>query len=292
MNSNNPTDSINPTDSTNPSNSIKHMVPVWNTPPTHLLLPKKDVHIWRAVLDLPSSSLQEFKSKLSADERIKADRFRFERDRNRFIVSSGILKTILGYYIGTEPGEIRFCYENRGKPRLDDAFHDTGIHFNVCHSEGLALYIFTRDHKVGIDIERVRDFPEMVQIIEQFFSVREKMVFRRLPDSKKREAFFNCWTRKEAFIKAIGEGFFYPLNQFDVSFAPDEPSRLLTIEGDSEKVSQWLMGSIKPALGFTAAFAVQSHDWRLHFWQWPDQPIENKDPNGLLNTLTNSGNQS
>ena len=239
-----------------------------------------------------SSSLEEFKGKLSVDERIRAERLRFERDRNRFIVSSGILRTILGCYMGAEPSEIRFCYEYRGKPRPLDPFGKTSIHFNLSHSDGLALYVFSRDHDVGVDMECVRDLPEMDQIVEQFFSVREKMVFRKLPDSKKREAFFNCWTRKEAFIKAIGEGFSYPLNQFDVSFTPDEPSRLLTIEGDSEKAAQWFMLSLEPSPGFTAAFAVEGHGWQLHFWQWSDESIESKDPNGLLNPSMNSGNWS
>lgn len=251
------------------------MVPIWNTPPAYFELSNKDVHIWQAALDLPSSSVQELKEKLSIDERIKAERLRFERDRNRFIVRFGILRTILGSYMGVEPVKVRFRYGNHGKPRLCDAFGPADIHFNVSRSEGLALYVFTRDHEVGVDIERIRDIPEMEEIVEQFFSARENAVFRSLPRSKTRQAFFTCWTRKEAFMKAIGEGLFYPLNRFDVSFSPDEPSRLLSIDGDPEKASQWFMLSLKPAVGFTAALAIKGHGWRLHFWQWPDQPTSN-----------------
>jgi len=251
------------------------MVPIWNTPPAYFELSNKDVHIWQAALDSPGNRVQEFREKLSLDERAKAERLRFERDRNRFIVRFGILRTILGFYTGTEPNEIRFCYGNRGKPRLCDAFGRAGIHFNVSHSEGLALYVFTRDHEVGVDIERIRDIPEMEEIVEQFFSARENAIFRSLPRSKKRQAFFTCWTRKEAFMKVIGEGLFYPLNRFDVSFSPDEPSRLLSIDGDPEKASQWFMLSLKPAVGFIAALAIKGHGWRLHFWQGPDQPTSN-----------------
>lgn len=251
------------------------MVPIWNTPPAYFELSNKDMHIWQAALDSPGNRVQEFKEKLSLDERAKAERLRFERDRNRSVVRSGILRTILGFYTGTEPNEIRFRYGDRGKPRLCDAFGRAGIHFNVSHSEGLALYVFTRDHEVGVDIERIRDIPEMEEIVEQFFSARENAIFRSLPRSKKRQAFFTCWTRKEAFMKVIGEGLFYPLNRFDVSFSPDEPSRLLSIDGDPEKASQWFMLSLKPAVGFIAALAIKGHGWRLHFWQGPDQPTSN-----------------
>lgn len=251
------------------------MVPVWNTPPAYFELSKKDVHIWRATLDLPSLDVQEFREKLSLYERAKAERLRFGRDRNRSIVRFGILRTILGLYTGIEPNEIRFCYGNRGKPRLRHAFAPQGIHFNVSHSAGLALYVFTRDHEVGLDIELIRDIPEMEEIFERFFSTKENAVFRSLPKSKKREAFFNCWTRKEAFIKAVGKGLHYPLDKFDVSFAPHEPPRLLTIDGDTERGSQWFIRSLKPAAGFTAALAIKGHGWRLHFLQWQDQPTSN-----------------
>ena len=233
------------------------MEPLWRIPLADLPLSKKDVHIWRAALDLPSRSIQELKEKLSIDELVRAERFRFERDRNRFIVRLGILRTILGFYMGVEPDEVRFCYGNHGKPRLRNAFGKTGINFNLSHSEGLALYVFSRDHEIGIDVERIHDIPEMEEIVERFFSGKENVVFRALPRSKKREAFFNCWTRKEAFIKAIGEGLFYPLDKFDVSFTPDEPSRLLSIDGDSEKASQWFMLNLKPASGFSVAQLVE-----------------------------------
>jgi 4'-phosphopantetheinyl transferase len=142
-------------------------------------------------------------------------------------------------------------------------------------SEDLAIYGFTRDHEIGVDIEHIRDIPEMDQIAERFFSARENGVFRSLPENTKKEAFFNCWTRKEAFMKAIGEGLFYPLNRFEVSFSPDEPSRLLSMGGDPELASQWLMLSLHPVAGFTAALAIKGHGWRLHFWQWPDQATTN-----------------
>ena len=244
------------------------MVASWETPSADLSLLKKEVHLWRADLHLPDRNIQGLHQILSTAERMKAERLHFERNRREFIIGVGILRKILGSYLGVDPKALQFTRGKRGKPMLCDLFANGSIHFNMSHSEGLALYGFTRDHEIGVDIEFVRNIPEMDHIAEQFFSKRENDVFRSLPESKKKEAFFNCWTRKEAFVKAIGEGFFYPLDQFEVSFTPDEPSRLLTIDGDSQTASQWFVGSIKPASGFTAAFAMEGHDWRLHFWQW------------------------
>jgi 4'-phosphopantetheinyl transferase len=251
------------------------MGPFWKIPPPGLSLSKSDLHIWLARLDLVIPIVQKLNQTLSTDESERAERFRFEQDRKNSIVSQGILRTILGCYLNLEPSRVRFCYGKHGKPRLADAIGNGTIHFNLSHSAGIALYGFTRDYEIGVDIERIHGIPEMDQIVEEFFSMREKDVFRSLPEDMKKEAFFNCWTRKEAFMKAIGEGLFYPLNRFDVSFSPDEPSRLLSIDGDPEKASQWFVLSLKPAAGFTAALAIKGHGWRLHFWQWPDQPTSN-----------------
>lgn len=251
------------------------MAPLWKIPPPSLSLSNRDIHIWRADLDLPAIGIQKLAQTLSTDERARAKRFRFEQHRKRFIASQGILRAILGCCLNVEPLRLQFCYGEHGKPWLADTVGNGTIHFNLSRSEGLALYGFARNHEVGVDIERIRDIPEMEEIVEQFFSPREHAVFRSLPRSKKRHAFFTCWTHKEAFMKAVGEGLFYPLNRFDVSFSPDEPGRLLSIEGDPEKASQWFMLSLKPAAGFTAALAVKGHGWRLHFWQWPDQPTGN-----------------
>lgn len=244
------------------------MVVSWKTPAADLSLSKKDLHVWRADLNLPDRSIQQLNQILSTDERMRAERFRFEKDKKKFVIGVGILRTILGPYVGVEPKELRFIHGKRGKPMLDDVFANGSIQFNMSHSEGLALYGFTRDHEIGVDIEFVRDIPEMNKIAEQFFSIKENEVFRSLPESKKKEAFFNCWTRKEAFIKAIGDGLYQPLDMFDVALKPSEPAKLLGIGGDSKRASRWLIHDLEPAPGFTAAFAVEGRDWRLRFWQW------------------------
>jgi 4'-phosphopantetheinyl transferase len=199
---------------------------------------------------------------------MRAERFHFEHDRKRFIVARGILRTILGWYLGVEHSRLQFCYRKNGKPALADTFGKGRIHFNLSHSEGLALYAFTRDREIGVDIEYIHDLSEMDQIAERFFSTGENNVFRELPESKKKEAFFRCWTCKEAFIKAIGDGLSHPLDKFDVSSVPGEPARLLGIEGDAKAASRWTIQELKPASGFAAAFAAEGRRWRLRCWQW------------------------
>lgn len=245
------------------------MKPSWNAPPTQLNLSSKDVHIWRAVLELPSSRVEELEETLSIDERSRAGRFRIERDRSQFVAARGILRLILGCYLGDEPGAFRFCYEKNGKPRLENACGKTGIQFNLSHSEGLALYVFTQDHEVGVDLERIQDLPEMEKIVEQFFSVRERIAFAALPMSEKKETFFSWWTRKEAFTKATGDGLSYPLERLDVSVIGKETADLLGRFGDTNKEARWSVANVKPADQFTGAFVVEGERWHVQYWQWP-----------------------
>jgi 4'-phosphopantetheinyl transferase len=233
-----------------------------------LNLADDEVHICIAVLDLPIIGIKKLNQMLSSDERKRAERFHFEQDRKRFIVGVGILRTILGYYLSVEPGELRFCYGKHGKPRLADAFANGSIHFNMSHSDGLTLYGFTREREIGVDIERVRDIPEMDKIVEQFFSAKEKDFLRSLPESMKKEVFFDCWTKKEAFIKAIGDGLYQPLDKFDVAPIPGELTRPLRMGEDSKIASRWFIQDLKPAPGFAGAFAVEGGSCQLRFYQW------------------------
>jgi 4'-phosphopantetheinyl transferase len=224
-----------------------------------------EIHIWCVSLDQPLSRFQRL---LSMDERMRAERFHFEEDGKRFIICRGILRTILGYYLGVEPSWFHFYYGKNKKPALADTFVKGDIHFNLSHSDGLALYAFTCNREIGVDIEHIRDIPEIEQIVARFFSERENAVFRTLPKSKKKEAFFSCWTRKEAFIKAMGNGLSWPLNRFDVSLVPGELARVQRIEGDSRAASRWSIEDLKPAPGFAAAFAIKGRIGRVRCWQW------------------------
>ncbi len=224
-----------------------------------------EIHIWCASLDQPVSGFQRL---LSVDEEARAERYHFDEDRRRFIVRRGILKTLLGNYLGIEPYQIQFCYGKNGKPALSDTFGNGEVRFNLSHSEGLALYAFTRSRKIGVDIEYIRDVPEMEQIADRYFSENEKAVFHTLPESKKKEAFFNCWTRKEAFIKATGEGLSASLDRFDVSLAPGEPARLLGVEGDSIDESQWSICNLNIDIRYKAALVKEGKCCGTIYFQW------------------------
>ena len=240
----------------------------WHLPPPDLALSRDDVHVWRASLKQPPERGRQLAQTLSCDEMMRAERFRFERDRRRFVVGRGVLRTILGRYLGVEPGQMQFRYDPRGKPHLAEAVGGCGLQFNLAHSHELALYAFTRDREIGVDLEYVRPMPDAEEIAARFFSTRENAVFRVLPKSQKLEAFYNCWTRKEAYLKAIGDGLARPLDQFDVSLAPGDPAMLLHVEGDPLETARWSLQALTPAVGYVAAVAVEGRGWRLACWQW------------------------
>jgi 4'-phosphopantetheinyl transferase len=241
----------------------------WLPPADIPALSKNDVHIWIAGLDYAANSMQEFRVLLSDDERRNAERFHFARDRKRFIVGRGLLRTIIGkFYLGIEPNLLEFCSGSRGKPYLASKM-DGGLRFNQADSQELALYAFTRDHEIGVDIEYMRHLDDAPQVVDGSFSKAERAAFNALLDREKEDAFFNCWTRKEAFIKAIGEGLYFPLDQFDVSLAPGEPSQLLRVVGQPEEASRWSLMSFTPAVNFKAALAVRCIDCNVKFWRFP-----------------------
>lgn len=214
--------------------------------------------------------MQQLAQTLAPDERERAERFHFERDRWRFVVGRGVLRTILGCYLELEPGQLKFCCGPYGKPGLAKmpSTRENRLYFNLAHSQGLALYAVTREHEIGVDVEYIRAIPEMEQIAARFFSAQENAVLRSLPPGQRQEAFFNCWTRKEAYIKAIGDGLAQPLAEFNVSLAPGEPTRLLSIKGDVQAAALWSVQALTPAPGYVAALAVKGHEGQLKYWRW------------------------
>jgi len=240
----------------------------FSPPPLNLMLTTDDIHIWYATLDVPLSQFEILSNTLSTDEFLRAERFHFEKDRKHFVVGRGILRSILGSYLGIKPGRMKFCYGENGKPALLDQTCRGMIRFNLSHSNGMTLYAFAIGREIGIDIEKVRDISEMEQIAESHFSVREYNVLCTLSESKIKEAFYNCWTRKEAFIKAIGDGLTMPLDSFDVSVVSGEPAKLLSIQGDQTKADHWSLQALTPSPGFIGALAVEGEYRHLACWQW------------------------
>jgi 4'-phosphopantetheinyl transferase len=185
-------------------------------------------------------------------------------------VARGLLRKILGIYLNTKPDRLRFSYGKHGKPSIISGSGKEKLKFNLAHSDGLALYAFTCGRHIGIDIERIRVDFDHEQLAAQFFSPQENAMLRCLPAHMKTEAFFSCWTLKEAYIKAKGDGLSLPLNQFDVSLVPGEPATLLNYRGDPQEASRWSLKQLRAGPGYTAALAVEGHGWRLACWQWPE----------------------
>jgi len=232
-------------------------------------LHRDEVHVWWAALDRPAATLGLMQQMLAPDEQLRAERFCFARDRERFVVCRATLRALLARYLYVEPEHIQFCYGSHGKPMLAAPFHDNEIQFNVSHSQGVALYVFARKRAVGVDVEHIRPIADAEQIVERFFSLRERTVFRSLPTAEQRETFFNWWTRKEACVKAIGEGLAYPLDRIDVSLIPDGLVRLFCSESTSHVPAFWSLRSLAALPGYAAALAVEGGGWALITRQCP-----------------------
>ena len=248
----------------------------WESPPPALTLSHDAVHVWRAPLDAPASRVRALKPLLSTDERQRAARYGFARDRRRFVVARATLRLLLGRYLNLAPVRVRLSYGAHGKPALDASQRETDLRFNVTHSEDLALYAFARGRDVGVDLEWVRPLADAQPIAEAFFSARERAALLELAPHQRQQAFYACWTRKEAYLKARGDGLAVPLDQFDVSLAPDEPARLLGVQGDRRERTRWSLRELTPAAGTVAALAVRvpaasGRRWALQCWQWPCQ---------------------
>jgi len=220
-------------------------------------LGEHDVHVWQCWLnDYPESELLRLEKFLSADEKERVARFRFEKNRNEFTLSRGWLRMLLGQYLGVSPAELAFTYSAYGKPAIGVPAM-ASLHFNVSHTDGMAVFGFTWNRRVGIDIEKPRENVKVEELAERFFSVAEKQALREVPPENRREAFFRCWTRKEAYIKAIGEGLSHPLHQFDVSLAPGELRALLCARPDASEASRWVLRDVPITPGYISAVAVE-----------------------------------
>ncbi len=244
------------------------VVPSWNSPPLDLTLDLGEIHVWRVSLDQTESCLQSLQQTLSTDERTKADRFRFPKDRSQFIVSRGALRAILSRYLNISSHILRFDYNPYGKPSLIVTQGGNTLRFNLSHSRGMALIAITKNRDIGVDIEGINPNFSGLEIAEKFFSPLENSVLRSLPEHLQATAFFTCWTRKEAYIKAVGKGLSIPLNQFDVSLAPGEPAALLNVEENPEEASKWSLIELFPSSDMVAAVAVAGDCWKLHCWEW------------------------
>jgi 4'-phosphopantetheinyl transferase len=241
----------------------------WLDAPERPRLAEGEVHVWRVRLNQNEATRRELSESLSADERERAGRFHFRRDREHFTVARGALRSILGLYTGVAPRLLRFSYDEYGKPSLCGEAGVAPLRFNLSHSNELALYAVARGRAVGIDLEYVRAEFAGLEIAERFFSPCEVSALRALPPGERAVAFFNCWTRKEAYIKARGEGLSHPLHLFTVSLAPGEPAALLRTDDDPQDAARWAIVELHPSEGYRAAVAVEGGPPSLRCWRWP-----------------------
>jgi 4'-phosphopantetheinyl transferase len=238
---------------------------VWNPPRENLHLPFDQVHVWRLNLDLPEASIDDLWKTLSADEQQRTNRYRFERDRRWFIARRGRVRHILGEYLASDPASLKFSYNRYGKPALQME-SQRWLSFNSSHSLGLALLACARQVDIGVDLEYRRENINFLDLAKKFFSTKEVAELRLLSMASLSQAFFLCWTRKEAFIKASGEGLSMPLDAFDVSVMPGEPARLLGTRQGLEPPDQWSLFNLEPDPEYSAALVVHGQGYELCCW--------------------------
>lgn len=242
-----------------------------NTRLESLLLAGTEVDIWRVDLAEHQAEIQQFPKLLSPDETQRADRFCFERDRRRFIVARTATRQILSQYVNLAPKELVFSYGKQGKPELEGDAKKSGITFNVSHCCETALIAVTRGLIVGIDIEQINPEFATKEISQHFFSVSEVARLRTLPQSAQAKAFFSCWTRKEAYVKALGEGLSVPLNSFEVFFGPEVPAGLIRVRVGPDKLLCLSIYDIDVSPEFKAALVIEGNGHQLRQMIWIPQ---------------------
>jgi 4'-phosphopantetheinyl transferase len=213
------------------------------------------VHLWQTPLEDRASEVTAWYELLSRDEQDRALRFREGRPRNDFVVTRGTLRALLARYLGTAPQEVHFCYAIHGKPLLGG---NSNLCFNVSHTRGLAMMAVAQDRAIGVDVENVNRDTDVKPLAERFFSESERQALRHLSGQELRAAFSRCWTRKEAYIKAKGDGLALPLSQFDVSIAAGDRNALLATRPDRGEASQWTISDVPVIAEYAAAVAVSA----------------------------------
>jgi 4'-phosphopantetheinyl transferase len=239
----------------------------WTQPSSPAQFPIGRVDIWKVQLD-QLETLGSQSGNLSSDEIARANRYHFEKDKDRFARCRSVLRSILSDYLGIPGAEIRFEYLKGGKPRVVVGQNPGGLQFNVSHSAKVALIAVGSEHQLGVDIEKIRGDVDDVELAERFFSVRERNELRALPNHLRLAGFFACWTRKEAFLKATGDGLSFPLTDFSVTTHPDSEPRLEEIKGDVEVGDQWLLADVDVGNPFRATVAVEATSCRLETYAW------------------------
>src|ERR1700730_3853925 len=234
---------------------------LWVPTATLPTLADNELHVWRASLDLSPAVRERLQSTLNLDEKKRVEKLVIEKAREHFVAARGILRELFGAYLGVVGGKVGFRYGPEGKPSLSPE-HNSKISFNVSHSNGMGLFVFANDQEIGADIEYVKPDFRGMEIASRFFSVEESAALAKLPPEQQDEAFFGCWTKKEAYVKAHGQGLSIPLDSFTVEFSKSK--QVLRDEAGA----RWSCYALEAAPGFAAAVVAAGEDWRLKCWEW------------------------
>ena len=241
---------------------------LWPVPRVRPTLKVDEVHVWAASLEQPAASVRALESLLSLRELNRAERFRDEGHRRRYVVAHGILRRVLASYRQADPRTLRFTIGESGKPALSDERGPTALRFNLSHTEDLALIAVTLGREIGVDVERVRPISELDSIVESYFTSRERDTLRTMEDTARRDAFYRCWTRKESYAKATGGDLSVALGGFDTMLSSG-PADLPAL-GAPRDAASWNLHELLPADGYVGAVAIDGSVSRLLSWRWTE----------------------
>lgn len=232
---------------------------IWTPSAQPVPLGRGEVHLWRISLADHEGRLTKFAGALIEEERLRAERFRFDLDRNLYVLSRGALRLLLAAYTGQRADQLEFRYGSQGKPSIDSE----ELQFNLSHSGGLCTAVFARDIRVGVDIEEKSRDASFLDLAERFFAPSERRALASMPEERIRDAFYAVWTRKEAYIKALGEGVTHGLDNFSVTVEPGEERPMVHSDRDPLAAETWSMISFEPKSGFAGAMAMEGHGHRI-----------------------------
>ena len=236
------------------------------------MLTPDEVHVWHVDLGRAAAEVGRLEPLLSSTEAARAARFKFLVDRDRFIAGRATLRRILSHYLAVAPADLALEYGAHGKPFLAEADNPHDLRFNLAHSHELMLCALGRGRELGIDVEYLRDDVDFADIAQSFFAPREIAALRQTPAHLKKQAFFTCWTRKEAYVKACGQGLSLPLDKFTVPVLDSDPMRLRSEEAPV-KLTKWRLESLPTEPDYAAALVVEGHDFTLTFKDWYDDAV-------------------
>ena len=238
----------------------------WQRPPERVRLSPDYIDVWRIPQNLDQDQLEQYRAILSGDELERCDRFKSEQRRREFIIGRGTLRTLIGQHLALDPSTFEFAYSEHQKPCLSTTVTGPTVAFNLTHSHGLVLIALTLERRIGIDIEYLRPDVDFRKLARRFFSKQESQSLEAYPDAYLPAAFFACWTRKEALLKAIGAGIAFGLRDFSVSVDPLEREVELHTHWDQAEAARWSILNLDLEQDYAAAVAASGSNCKLRCW--------------------------